>query len=797
MKRTVNSFCVAIGLILLLGLGAFAQTAATGFDIEKFRELATRAEGVVSTGQASTDALEILRSDLAEYRAQALKLQEVRARRVATVQEQIAALGVPPDNEAQEIDLVADRRAELNEQLAEARAPLIAAQEAFGRAGGLIAEIDKIIRDRNRTALLQLNQSPLNPVLWSEAGSALTKHIGEIGKEISAELSNELLKQVRRQNGPVLLVLIAIGMILMLPMTRWAAQHLKYLREKGPVPFGNTKRLVISLAVFFLPLTGMLCIYSAVYIADIFSLRGDMLMSAIPAAGLALFGANWLARNLPQGKMPKAEDADATADLISGGQRLIWIMGGIIAVGYLIGGFEDGAKWSEDILSTIMFPLVVLLGYCLFQGGRKISAFRALLHVEDDVVSIPERIAAIFMWACYMTGLGGPLLAAFGYANAGQMLVFSMSLTLALSAAVFIVYDLLVRFIGPVVDADAGTDTDTVTKRPSGGLLKVALAFTLICSSIPVFALIWGARTSDISGLWFTLNEGVSLGQTRISISDFLIFILIFFIGYTITRLLQTTLRTIVFPNTNIESGAQNALVTGFGYIGIFVAALVAITTTGLDLSSLTIVAGALSVGIGFGLQAIVSNFVSGIILLIERPVKIGDWVEIGAYSGTIRKVSVRSTSIETFDGATVIIPNADLVAGTVTNWTHGNVRGRVKVPVGVAYGTDPELVKRVLLSIIDNHPMVLKLPKPAVVFIGFGADSMDFQLRGILRDVNYVLSTASDINYEIVKRFAEHNIEIPFAQRVVTIKNPEDLFPKAAKPARKPRTKSPTKPKT
>ncbi len=789
MKLILKSFLAAIGLVLLLNFGAFAQTSATDFNIEKFRELATRAEGVVSSGQASTDALEILRSDLVKYRSQALGAQEARARRVTTVQEQIAALGVAPDNDAQEVDLVADRRAELNGQLAEARAPLIVAQEAFGRASGLITEIDKIIRDRNRMALLELNRSPLNPALLTEAASALIKQIQAIGNEIRTEWASDLSKRVRKQNGPVLLMLIIVGLILTWPVTRWAGNRLKDERDKTQTQLGNVKRLLASIAVFVLPMTGLLLIFAAVYIADIFALRGDMFMNAIPSAGLSLFGANWLARNLPRGKAINGDNADEIAKLAFKARRLIWAMGTIIAVGYLIYGLKDGANWSVDIISTILFPLIVLLGYCLFQVGRLISVYRTLLHVDVDIVSIPERIATIFTWACYLTGLGGPLLAAFGYTNAGEMLVFSMSLTLALSVAVYLIYCLFVRFVSSPVTLEV----DQTTGRPSGGLMKVALAFTLICLAIPVYALIWGARVADISGLWFTLNEGVALGDTRISISDFLIFILIFFIGYTVTKLLQSALRTTVLPNTRIESGAQNALVTGFGYIGIFLAALVAITTTGLDLSSLAIVAGALSVGIGFGLQAIVSNFVSGIILLIERPVKIGDWVEIGAYSGSVRNVSVRSTSVETFDGATVIIPNADLIAGTVTNWTHGNMRGRVKVPVGVAYGTDPELVKQVLLSIADDHPMVLKLPAPKVVFMGFGADSMDFQLRGILRDVNYVLGTASDMNFEIVKRFEENNIVIPFAQREVTIKNAQDFLPQTKKPVRK----SPPKAKT
>jgi small-conductance mechanosensitive channel len=337
------------------------------------------------------------------------------------------------------------------------------------------------------------------------------------------------------------------------------------------------------------------------------------------------------------------------------------------------------------------------------------------------------------------------------------------------------------------------TEAQPNDERPAGGIYKIVISFVLLCAAIPIFALIWGASVTDITDVWYNLNTGVSLGDTRISLYDILIFFLIFFVGYTITKLLQSVLRTVVFPTTRIESGAQNALVTGFGYVGFFLAGLVAVTATGLDLSNLAIVAGALSVGIGFGLQTIVSNFVSGIILLIERPVKIGDWIEIGTYTGTVSKISVRSTSIDTFDGASVIIPNADLIAGTVTNWTHGNVRGRVKVPVGVAYDTDPELVKSVLLSIADDHPLVLKNPKPVVVFMGFGADSMDFQLRGILRDINYVLSSASDMNFEIVKRFAENNIVIPFAQREVTIKNASDFIPKAKKPVRKasPKTKA------
>ena len=302
-------------------------------------------------------------------------------------------------------------------------------------------------------------------------------------------------------------------------------------------------------------------------------------------------------------------------------------------------------------------------------------------------------------------------------------------------------------------------------------LLNVTLWVVFFFSAIRMFGL-----SEDIIiyiQSWFL--EGFTVGSLNVNPVRILFAIILFSALYVASGWLKANLDKKWISRTSLDRGARETIVTVVGYAGVSIAIMIALAIAGVTFTNLAIIAGALSVGIGFGLQNIVNNFVSGLILLFERPIKKGDWIIVGNTEGYVKKISIRSTQIQTFDRSDVIVPNSDLISNQVTNWMLYDQSGRIRVPIGVAYGSDVEKVKEVLLGLADSHDEIIKNHADypvAVLFLGFGDSSLNFELRCHVRNIDKRLSVLSDLNFLLDKRFRENNIEIPFPQRDIHIRS-------------------------
>lgn len=270
------------------------------------------------------------------------------------------------------------------------------------------------------------------------------------------------------------------------------------------------------------------------------------------------------------------------------------------------------------------------------------------------------------------------------------------------------------------------------------------------------------------------LVHGINIGNLNFNPSKILLAIIVFAMLYTLSSWIKTQLERQWLSKSRIERGAKDTLVIISGYIGVAIALIIALSVAGVTFTNFAIIAGALSVGIGFGLQNIVNNFVSGLILLFERPIKNGDWIIVGSTEGYVKKISIRSTQIQTFDRADIIVPNSELVSTQVTNWMLHDRIGRIRIPVGVAYGSDTDLVRQTLHDVAEGHPLVIKNSNSHpinIFFLRFGESSLDFELRCFIEDIDGALRVKSDLHYAIDKAFRENRIQIPFPQRDIHIK--------------------------
>ena len=367
-----------------------------------------------------------------------------------------------------------------------------------------------------------------------------------------------------------------------------------------------------------------------------------------------------------------------------------------------------------------------------------------------------------------------------GYIGLGRF-ISSQVLVSGSVIAIFLVFHLAIRALlgapGTGVKPFATVLHEQFALDPKQGAiitqsLSILLNAALALAAIPLVLITWGFTTAEALTSMRSLVFGFQIGEFRISFARILIAVALFLALIFATRIGQRWIDKGVLRSQRFDQGIANSIHTAIGYTGFIIAALVAIAYSGIDVTNFAIVAGALSVGIGFGLQSIINNFVSGLILLVERPIKVGDRVTVNGQDGFVRRISVRSTEIETFDRASLIVPNSEFITTTLTNWTHRNALGRALINISVSYNSDPEQVRDILLKSADDSSLVQKHPAPWVGFDNFGADGLEFVLIAIVSDVNKIGDARSDLRFRIFKAFKAAGIEMPYAQRDIHLRD-------------------------
>ncbi len=725
-----------------------------------------------------------LRSKITALREEAQDISLSLSPHVQAVQQRLEQLGAPPgEGETPEAPEVTKEREQQAALLTEISGAVTRTKLLVLTAG----QTATVIAERRRTfysdRIFERRFSILDLTLWENFSEAVPVAIARFNLLIS-DWAGSIGDKAGWGFLLINLAVIAFAGVLTMIVHRSTRRFEN--RSHRPAGISSHTRIThaaaVALAITAIPTLTAVALFGVFDTFDLLPTRIRLLAQSEVLNITLFFGAFGLLTALLAPRRPHWRVAHLDDDHA---RKLFLLM--ICAVGVFV------VDNYLDRLGTILFtPLDLAIGkgaiasliiaFLFALVARKIgSAANNPVKVSDTITGALAPIATSTRWrwlqiACWVAVIAIPVAAVFGYLSLAQFIATEIVIaTIIMGAAgltMRFVDAMLTRGMGPGgVPGYAERLGNTLGIRRTSieqGAIILSGLFRLLIALLALSLLLipWGFETKDIFGWLRRAFFGFSFGEISISISSILQALGLFVLGIVATRAIQRWLEVRYLPHTNLDIGVRDSLKTATGYLGVIIAATVGFSFLGFDMSNVAIVAGALSLGIGFGLQSVVNNFVSGLILLVERPIKSGDWIVVGADEGYVRKISVRSTEIETFDNATVIVPNSNLISGVVTNWMHGNTSGRIKIPIGVGYGSNPEEVQDILLDIVTNHPEILKTPAPRVYFLDFGDSALSFEVRAYLKNIDFGMSVKSDLRITMLNKLRAANIEIPFPQR-------------------------------
>lgn len=715
--------------------------------------------------------LEEIRARLASQRDAALSASRVEPFEVAVAEGKLKLLGPVPA--AGESEFSADRRKQLETDLYRLQTSQRAYEESYLRSVAAIARLDSRIDELSRAKLMRRAASPLWPGAWL---AFFRESSGKVDQLFAPSATAEQLPMFENKATlqAISVVSLFLGIFVATFMRRMIGRRLGARTQAA-----NTERSFISLAIakdvsgIIVAATGLTLItFAAVLLIGVFPAFGQVPL-VIVAIGIPIILAHWLGLTLFAPRNPRLRFISLRDQ---GAQRAVWLILGLgLAVGLekLVEAVEESSPYSDSASGVGAFLVLTILSAALYLLAKTIEDYRSKPEIDRiaaDPLSGSEfvnrridwpQILILSMKASAMVAL---VLAAVGYAELARWAIIPLIASLFVIAFFMILYSRLIRLVKAFLLPNRRNGDKT--------LLSAQFALLLIASTavVPLVALIWGVRPAELTDFIALLRDGVTIGGVTISLGTVVIFFAVFVLGYIVTRWIQRLLQTALLARIDMDDGTRSAIVTGVGYLGIMLAFVAAIGAAGIDLSNLAIIFGALSVGIGFGMQSVVSNFVSGIIMLIERPIKEGDSIVVGEYEGIVEKISVRATRIQSFDHDDVIIPNSELIAGTVRNRTLTDRMTRIECAVGIAYDADVNVAFDILYEVAKEHPRTVQEPPPKVVMEQLGDSALLLRLYCFIDEVSAGLATKSEIYVRIVERFRDQGIGIPFPQREVSV---------------------------
>ena len=765
--------CLAL-LWLSLGLGAaLAQPAPIDPNsprarLDAIRTELTQIEGVVDMPSATDADLQRQRLRLQPSLDQLRKLIDDQTPRVDQAKAKLDQLGPKPEASAPpESPDIAKERDARTKAYADADETLRLAKAALLQAEQLQTSIGDKRRDIFAKTLFAPGPSIVNPDVWGSALSTAPEDLRASGYIFGGWLEG-VNASLSGKRGLVILMALIVALLLYLARARYLPRFkARYADMAGA---NGLHCLYIALAHIIAgaapPALASWLIYKAFTTTGLLPPRIQPVIWAL-VMGLAFFAFVQALADAIFASGNRQRRLISVMDTTA--RSVVWLASSlaiVMAVGKL---FE---AWLQAIAAGLAISIIVKAGFAVLFA---LTLIAGLYQIRDDEEIEQE--------ACL-----GPYVPVDG-AKLGPLRIIGWIIGIAIIAAAITGYVVFASFlaeqtlwIGVVaclyllvhqfidlgiprlltgkgrlamtLKAGVGLRSTTLDKISviSVGVLKLLL----IVIAVALVLAPWGLESTDFLVSLRAAFFGVQVGGVTISLSTIAIGVFVFILGIAATKAVQGWLENQFLPTTAMDPGLRNSITTAAGYVGFIAAVALAVSAVGLSLERLTLVASALSVGIGFGLQSVVSNFVSGLILLWERPIRVGDQVVVGDVEGIVKRINVRSTEIATFDRASVIVPNSNLISGVVRNRVRNDRTGRVLISLSVPRTLDAGEVRTMLSEVSGNHGDVMQKPAPVVLFKKLGTTTMDFDLICVVADVEIVGRVTSDLNFAIQKRLTE-----------------------------------------